>query len=176
MYLDQNKLLRDMARAGRRRVVGLVLTALFGLGTVWGVIDYEGLRSGLDVYVFCLAVSLWVLVPAVQRRRRLKAAKAYEAAFSQSRRPELTLTELAAGLGRDSVAAMEKELRWLLDKGYLVNCGIVADGVEKVVLSGVPETRSEFIVIECPHCGAGNSLRRGAAGRCEYCGGAIKGE
>ncbi len=175
MYLDKAKLLKGSAKARRQTIGGIALTAFFGFA-VCGALAGEGkLQEHLSVYLFCLLASLLLLCSGFLSRRRLDSAQAYSAALSASRKSELLISELSGSVGKSS-GQVSKELRWLIAKGYVTNCSFAVDGVEKVVLNNVPESRGEFIVVECPHCGAGNSIRRGASGRCEYCGGQIKGE
>ncbi len=182
MYLDKEKLLRASARARRQMIWGIVLTAFFGLATYWGLVDHEGLRDGLDVYLLCLIPSLLLLGLGLFRRGRLGSAQAYSTALSASGKSEMLVTELSASVGKTS-AAVSKELRWLIAKGYVVDCSFAVDGVEKIVLNAAPAVQSRnaapafaFVTVECPNCGASNSLRRGSTGRCEYCGGQIVGK
>ena len=128
MYLDKEKLRRGAAGTKLRLIGAIVLTAFFALATFWGLIDYEGLRSGLDVYAAFLALGLVLLTLSVTAHRRLGSAQAYAAAFSGSRKADLPLTELAENLRKNS-ATVEKELRWLLKKGYLTDCRLAMDTV-----------------------------------------------
>ena len=172
VYLDKEKLRRGAAGTKLRLIGAIVLTAFFALATFWGLIDYEGLRSGLDVYAAFLALGLVLLTLSVTAHRRLGSAQAYAAAFSGSRKADLPLTELAENLRKNS-ATVEKELRWLLKKGYLTDCRLAMDTVPRIVLDKVPDPDADYVTVECPHCGAGVRLRKGRSGKCEYCGGQV---
>lgn len=169
MYLDKKKIVREK-RSVRIQLVPAALLCLFwGAGTLWGITDYNGMRDGMEVYVIFLILSLVWLYTCLRRRARLDAASRYAAAFSGDRDGEIPLEELARMLKKDS-AAVEKELHWLVERGCLIHCGFVTEGVEKIVLKGAPGKEGGFVSLECPHCGGSNVLRRGGTGKCEYCG------
>ena len=171
MYLDEKRIARGKRGVKIRLVLAVCLCLLWAMGTVWGITDYNGMRDGMEVYVIFLVLSLIWLYICLRRRGRLDAAGRYASVFAGDRDGEIPVQELARMLKKNR-AAVVKELRWLVEKGYVVNCGFVTEDVEKVVLEGAKgQTEGGFISVECPHCGAGNLLRRGAAGKCEYCGG-----
>ena len=172
MYLAKDKLDRDAAKNRRRLFWTIVMTAFFALSTFWAITDYEGLRSGLSVYAAFLVLGLFLLARAAADRRRLNMASTYAAAFADSRKPELPLQDLAESLGKSGAEA-EKELNWLLDKGYLTDCSVLPGPAPRVVLGRFHDPEADFVVEECPHCGANVKVRRGRSGRCEYCGSTV---
>lgn len=113
------------------------------------------------------ALSLWPVLCALKRILRKRWARQFANCFMGLYDERLTFSKLQSLLPMRNLV---QKLQRLIEKGYLQNVrlDLAANGV---VLSApnrhVEENR--YIEMECPSCGAKNTVLRGRIGRCAFC-------
>lgn len=104
----------------------------------------------------------------------IEAANRYNAIFICDSDGIVTISELTKQTGKDP-AGIIGEIDKLLNKGYLCGCTLKKEGQPCVVLSDGKADESGFVTVKCPACGGTTRIRTGSNGKCEYCGGELKG-
>lgn len=114
---------------------------------------------------FFVIGGIFLLYKAFQN---LKTVKKYKQYLSLQQRSQFTsITEVAQALGKDYSEA-EKDIRFLIEQNMLGDVILMKDGKLKNAsgLSDIFESKT----VECPACGAKNTLDSTSNGVCEYCG------
>lgn len=194
VYLENRKIMK-------RKVLGLIaiiisspFVFLWGFIFICAVFKVEGFDAQEDI-----AYSLGLLIPAaivfilgLKTRRWAQRAKRYNDFFESRPTGEIFISDLASQMNIADSKVM-KELDKLIHKDYLKNCILECGAYSKVILMGSDvrrysytndsiytnantygNVRRETVRIECPHCGAPNTIVKGMNAECEYCGSAIK--
>ena len=147
-------------------ILGALLTAFFGIGLVLTLTD-PSMRENLAVCAVFLVLSALILWRGVQAGRHMQLARRYQAIFAEDRDGMLSVEELVSQTGK-SGQQIAKELEMLFRRGFFKDCSLQRSPLG-VRLSGGGKKQAVFLTVTCPHCGAGNRIRAGEQGFCEYC-------
>lgn len=168
------------------KVAGIVLIifAAFGfLGFLTSAIEY-GIGSddlgGIIVLLFFAVGGIALLRKAKKQQQVAEDIKQYLAMIVNGNVRQLDAIAATTGKSYDVVY---KDIKKMIDKGYLKNA-YINEGTREVVLpSAAPATAQNNVVanataaqtkiVACPCCGANNTIV-GATGECEYCGSPLK--
>ena len=182
-------------------ILGLAVLFLFGLCTIAYIFDEETAADvGVGFLIFCLvfdALGIWLLILSRRKIKLIAAFKKYVAAISCD--PSGYIPDIAASLGT-SEDVVKANLERMIQKKYFSNafidlnsnCIVIvaknpADTAEQHARDTAPQSGAdtvaypsaqapEMVTVKCKACGGINTIQKGAAGECDYCGSFIKDE
>ena len=174
-YLDGNAVRRMERRTKRRTVSGGCLTVFFLLSTVMALANYSPeIRRGLLVYVGLLISSVLLLLLGLRDGRDLSLVCRYNDIFCGDQDGVVHLSELTETTGKQA-GQLLGELERLFRLGVFQGCTLRQGSNPAVLLANAGANENGFIMVTCPQCGASSRIRAGTSGRCDYCGGALRG-
>ena len=174
-YLDEKGVRRLTWKQKRRKIIGACLVGFFGLASILSLVDYvPGLRENLPVYVGFLIPSVLLLLLGLRAGQDLELARRYNSIFSNDQDGVVEFSELRKATGQEA-GQISKDLERLFRLGLFQGCTLRQENVPSVVLANADEDGAGFVVVTCTHCGAPTRIRAGSSGKCEYCGGRIRG-
>lgn len=165
-------------------IVMIVFAAVGALGFLSSAIDY-GVTSddigGLVFLLFFAAGGAALLRKAKNIKKEAESIKEYLAIIVNGGVRQLDTIASTAG---KTYEVVRKDIKNMIDKGYLKNAYIDESIREVILSSGAPiapqsttNTASSAPVktkiVVCPCCGANNTIS-GDLGECEYCGSPLK--
>lgn len=180
---------------------GLIVLLAFGFCTIMYILDEEAaVEVGTGFLVLCLvfdALGVWLIVLSRKKTKLIQAFKKYVTAISHD--PNGYIPDIAASLGT-SEHIVKANLEKMIQKKYFSNafidlnsnCIVIAAKQPAAVpaqqamaeaskpgadtASCTPAQAPEIVTVKCRACGGINTVRKGAAAECDYCGSSIKGE
>ena len=165
-----NSFLTEKARSTPfwHKPVFFLMAFLEGI-TLWVIVDfvlhkdYETAAAG----VFLGALFAWPMVRIFRRGRSARQAQMLTQAFMGVSEDSLPMDQLYS---RVPIPRLDQRLRRLISDGYLKNVYVDAQKSAVCFTSADQHVqREERVLMECPHCGAKNSVIRGRVNRCAYC-------
>ena len=162
--------------------LGIASCCMAGLGFLVSVTD--GFDSGdVGAIIFFAAAGAALLYLANKNKKDAAAIKQYLNIIING--GEKQLDSIAATVGKP-YDIVKKDIQMMIDKGFLKKA-YINENTREVVLpsaphavastnnsdSDMPATASKTRIVNCPCCGAGNTVT-GELGECEYCGSPLK--
>jgi hypothetical protein len=154
-------------------IVGYAITIILGLPLVMGAYPDAGTVIFVLV-VMCGSVAL--ILNGIKIKRRNRRFKKYIGLISIENQTSL---ENIASSTMQSVDYVTKDIQKMIDKKFFLNAYIDRKTNEIVLqkrnmqagfIPTTPNIPVEAITVKCGGCGAVNSIQKGAAAECEFCG------
>ena len=160
--------LTEKVKAKTWEYVVAVFSGMMILGSLILLIDPES-RESEEISPASYAVMLLFFagVMAVFIIRTVIRSKAKDAS---SRLAHFRQNEVPFDTFQKSCRLQIKTLDRLVARGYLQNVSV--DFSSNKVILALPASaveHIEFVIVECPSCGASNKVQKGKTGKCEFC-------
>ena len=108
------------------------------------------------------------IVRILLRWRRASIARTIARGLVNEKREEVPVDELASVT---KVSDLSRKLHWMIEKGYLKDLKYDLRSSSLLLpKKAQPAAEAVYVAVECPNCGATNSIARGSSGKCAYCG------
>lgn len=170
-YLNPTAVTVGTIRKHLLRLVGGFFTVIFTIALCMSITAPD-MRQDWYVSVIVLVPSILLLRRGIRAGRNLGLARRYGEIFAQDQDGVVELAELAEQTGKPPERVMA-ELEELFHRGLFRDCRLQTGEKPGVVLSSLGQGEQYFTVVTCANCGAGNRMRYGSRGECEYCGSAL---
>lgn len=169
------------------KIIGITLivfAALGCLGCFASASEYgftSGDFAGLVVMLFFAVGGFALLRKAKSLKKEAESIKQYLSIIVNGEVRQLDTIATTTG---KTYAVVHKDIKKMIDKGYLKNA-FIDEGMREVVLPSsnpapqataattVSAAPTETKIVACPCCGANNTIV-GNTGECEYCGSPLK--
>ena len=160
-------------------IIGWTMCILFAIGILSfaSSTTIGSLAQGLYI-IICSAfilVSFLLIIGGYSTKNIIKRYSKYKIIFSTQKR--IPIDAIAAAMSKP-VAFVTKDLELLVSKDLFINSYIDKKTNEFIYknenINGDAESESNSVVVlNCPGCGAVNSVQKGTSVTCEYCGQSI---
>lgn len=166
-------------------IIGVCLVILFAFG-VSGAIDTNDMASGIISVVF-IVIGILLIIFGMNRRKLIRDFKTYVTAISNESTGYIPNISAILGI-TDDVA--RKRLDLMIKKGYFkdalidrtTDCIVISsrkqqsDRVSGKASQGsdTADKGNETVTVKCKSCGGINTVEKGKAGECEFCGSSIQ--
>lgn len=171
------------SKGKRRKIIGIVLLALFALGII-GDVSKIASGKGADAGSILIglmfgALGIWLLLSGL---KNTKLVKRYNEYFDRLMRdPEHSIDKLVTKVGKPA-DEVKKDLTNMIELGLFPGCYV--DSAENRLV--LPSTKAaaavaqatgsaRMVVRACPGCGAKVSVPAGGVEECEFCGTKVSG-
>ncbi len=167
--------LTDKVKTKTWEYVVAVFSGMMILGSLILIVDPES-RENEEISPASYAVMLgfFICVLAVFIFRIYIRSKAKDVSFKLA---HFRQNEVPFDIFLKSCRFPLKTLDRLTAKGYLQN--VAVDYSSNKVLLALPAEaveHIEYVIVECPSCGASNKVQKGKTGKCEFCDRPLSGE
>ncbi len=164
------------------KIGGIVLIVIGVLGFIGCLSDPDGAGGAIVALLFFIGGGVALTMKANKLKAEAESIKQYLAIIVNGHVRQLDAIAATTGKTYDVV---RKEVKNMIDKGYLKNAYIDEGAREVVLPSSAPAPRAaanapvataapvQSKIVTCPCCGANNTIY-GAVGECEYCGSPLK--
>lgn len=179
-YLNEKLVYMHEAKKKVQMVIGGILTTFFVFGIVETIIGEIEMKN-IPVYVVFLIPSVYLLWCGIRTGMLINAARQYEMIFGYDDEGIITVEELSIQMGKPGYKTF-RELKKVIQRGYLQNCTIRMGGHPCVVMDSVGYDEiyhgfnvSSTVEVHCSNCGTVNKIKIGESGTCQCCGAPIIG-
>ena len=170
------------------KIIGIVLIAFAAIGVLGFLASFsengfaDGDAAGLIVLLFFAIGGIALLRKSKKMKQESEDIKQYLSIIVNGNVRQLDAIAATTGKTYDVV---RKDVKNMIDKGYLKNAYIDEGSREVVLPSNAPAGQNtenattttsapaQTKIIACPCCGANNTIT-GETGECEYCGSPLK--
>lgn len=164
----------------RKTVLYVVFALLLLLAVMFFVAGSVGeLNAAVMIIlgIVSLVAAIAVLLYARKLDRMMKLFRQYVSIMNQY--PDGRIDELARHTG-ESDAVTLNNLNFMINQNWFVNAFINRDTNCLVITRANPESNidadhNEYVSCTCPACGGVSKVIRGKSGKCDFCGGSIRG-
>ena len=163
-------------------IVGIVMSTLFGLVFIVGLVDNEKDDISYQIIVLLIAVlGVMLIIFSRKRNKLLKNLKAYYARLLTDQTGSITSLAASLHISKEVVTA---NLEKMIDK-KLFPLAYIDEKESRIVFprSTIGDTITkgnhsnlEYLAITCKNCGGVNKVIKGRVIECEFCGSVIQGD
>ena len=145
-------------------IVGIFLTALFGLCLIMCIGDEEMASGGfLEASLIFTIIGIALIVVAALKKRFINIYKRYMKVLDSN--PDASVKDIAV-LTNSTEETVRKNIEKMIAKNY----------VTQDTFTIKEKKEKKFVTVQCQGCGAKNVVEEGKHQECEYCGSVLYGE